>query len=55
LILIPEEVLETREHKLRTMSIKEYMIKWKNICIKDPTREGEEILKHLGLWLLEEK
>jgi hypothetical protein len=27
LILIPEEVLETREKKLRNMSIKEYLIK----------------------------
>jgi hypothetical protein len=49
LILIPEEVLETREHKLRNMSIKEYLIKWKNICIEEPTWEGEEILKHPGL------
>ena len=55
MILILEEVLETREHKLRNMSIKDYLIKWKHICIKDPTWEGEEILKHLGLWLLEEK
>jgi hypothetical protein len=55
LILILEEVLETREQKLRNMSIKEYMIKWKNLPIKDATWEGEQILKHLRLQLLEDK
>jgi hypothetical protein len=30
LILIPEEILEVREKKLRNMNIKEYLIKWKN-------------------------
>jgi hypothetical protein len=55
LILIPEEVLETRERKLRNMSIKKYLIKWKNIPIEDATWEGEHILQHLGLQLLEDK
>jgi hypothetical protein len=46
LVLIPKEVLETREHKLRNMTIKEYLIKWKNICIEQPTWEVEKILTH---------
>jgi hypothetical protein len=37
LILIMEEVLETRERKLRNRSIKEYLIKWKNLPIEDAT------------------
>jgi hypothetical protein len=41
LILIPEEVLDTRERKLRNMSIKEYLIKWENLPIEDATWEGE--------------
>jgi hypothetical protein len=55
LILIPKEVLETRERKLRNMSIKEYLIKWKNLPIEDATWEGEQILQHPGLQLLEDK
>ena len=41
LILIPEEVLEVREKRLRKRSIKEYLIKWKNLCIEDATWESE--------------
>jgi hypothetical protein len=55
LILISEEVLETRERKLRNRSIKEYLIKWKNLPIEDATWEGEKILQHPGLQLLEDK
>ena len=47
LILIPEEVLETRERKLSYRSIKEYLIKWKNLPIEDATWEGEHILQLL--------
>jgi hypothetical protein len=55
LILITEEVLETKEQKLRNMGIKEYLIKWKNISIEDATWEGERILQHPRLQLLEDK
>jgi hypothetical protein len=55
LILIPEEVLETRDRKLRNMSIKEYLIKWKNISIEDATWEAEKIFQHHVLHLLEDK
>jgi hypothetical protein len=55
LILILEKVLDTKERKLRNRSIKEYLIKWKNLPIEDATWEGEQILQHPGLQLLEDK
>jgi hypothetical protein len=55
LILIPEEVLETREQKLSNRSIKNYLIKWKNLPMEDATWEAEQILQHPGLQLLEDK
>jgi hypothetical protein len=47
LILIPEDVLEVREKRLRNMSIKEYLIKWKNLPIEDASWEGEQVLQHM--------
>jgi hypothetical protein len=52
LILIHEDILEVREKKLRNMSIKEYLIKWKNLLIEDASWEDKRILKHLELKLL---
>jgi hypothetical protein len=37
LILIPEEILEVREKRLRKRSIKEYLFRWKNLPIEDAT------------------
>jgi hypothetical protein len=37
LILIPEEILEVREKQLRKRSIREYLVKWKNLPIEDAT------------------
>jgi hypothetical protein len=53
LILIPEEILEVREKRLRKRSIKEYLVKWKNLPIEDATWEGEHVLQEAGqncLW-----
>jgi hypothetical protein len=41
LILIHEYVLEVREKMLRNRSIKEYLIKWKNLPIEDASWESE--------------
>jgi hypothetical protein len=41
LVLIPEEILEVREKKIRKRSIKEYLIKWKDLPIEDATSENE--------------
>jgi hypothetical protein len=41
LVLIPEEILEVQEKKLRKKRIREYLVKWKNLPIEDATWEGE--------------
>jgi len=44
LVLIPEEVLEVREKRLRNRNIKEYLVKWNNFPIENATWEGEYAL-----------
>jgi hypothetical protein len=55
LVLIPKEVLEVREKRLRNRSIKEYLIRWKDLPIEDATWEGERVVREAGLDLLEDK
>jgi hypothetical protein len=52
LILILEDVLEVVEKRLRNRSIKEYLIKWKNLPIEDASWEGEHVLQHIYSELL---
>jgi hypothetical protein len=52
LILIPEEILEVREKQLRNMSIKEYLVKWKNLPIEDASWENEQVIQQTGSGLL---
>jgi hypothetical protein len=52
LILIPEEILEVREKRLRKRSIKEYLVKWENLPIEDATWESEQVLQETGSELL---
>jgi hypothetical protein len=54
LVLILEEILEVREKKLQKRSIKEYLIRWKDLPIKDATWENEHMVRETGLELLEE-
>ena len=46
LILEPEAATETRTRQLRNWSILEYLIKWKNLPMKDPTWEDENFIKN---------
>lgn len=55
LILVPEEILETMDQRLRNITIKEYLVKWKDLLVTDATRKGEQVLKHLELKLLKGK
>jgi len=54
LVLEPEVILETRE-KLRSRTIKEFLVRWKNLPDEDATWEGEHILEYPTLRLLEGK
>jgi hypothetical protein len=53
--LVPEEVLEQRKRRLRSRVIKECLIIWRGFLVEDDTWEGEHILQHPGLMLLEDK
>lgn len=55
LILEPEAILETRERKLKSRIIKEYLVRWKNLPNEDATWEGKHILEHLTSKLLGDK
>ena len=50
--MIPEEILEFKERKLRKRSIKEYLVKWKNLLVEDATWEGEQLIQETGSELL---
>jgi hypothetical protein len=53
--LVPEEVLEHREHRLRSRIIRECLVRWRGLPVEDATWEGEQILQHPSLMLLEDK
>jgi hypothetical protein len=53
--LVPEEVLEFRERKLRSRVIRECLIRWRGLPVKESTWESEQVLQHPGLVLLEDK
>ena len=44
LTLILENVLKTRERRLRSRTIKEYLVQWKDLPSEDATWEDENIL-----------
>ena len=55
LILIPERIVNKRERKLRSITMKEYLVQWKDLPIEEATWEYEKILQHKNLALLEDK
>ena len=52
LVLIPEEILDTREKRLRNRSIIEHLVKWKGLPLEDATWEGAHILENSNLHCL---
>ena len=55
LVLEPEAILERRERKLRSKANREFLVCWKNFSDEDATWEGDHILEHPSLRLLEGK
>ena len=55
LVLILERIIQVRERKLRNRAIQEYLVKWKELPTEDATWEGEQVLQHPSLQLLEDK
>jgi hypothetical protein len=55
LILVLDQILAFREKRLRNKTINEYLISWKDLPVEDATWEGEQILQHPELQLLEDK
>ena len=55
LVLIPEKILWVQERKHRNRVIREYLVQWKELPIEDATWEGEQVLQHPCLQLLEDK
>ena len=50
--LDPENILKTRERRLRSRTIKEYLVQWKDLPSEDATWEEENILQHQNLKLI---
>ena len=55
LILIPKQIIQTRERKLRNQAIREYLVQWKELPPEDATWEGKQVWQHPSLQLLEDK
>ena len=55
MVLVLEAIIDFKERDLRRRTIREYLVKWKNLPVEDATWENEEILQHSELKLLEDK
>eukprot|EP00253_Pinus_taeda_P007363 PITA_07363 len=55
LVLQPEAIIDTRERQLRSRTVREFLVRWKNLSNEDDTWESEKILQHPSLQLFEDK
>ena len=55
LILEPAKIIEICEKTLWHHIVKEYLVHWKHLLLDDTMWEGEHILQHPALHLLEDK
>ena len=44
LVLIPNKILRTRERRLQSRTLKEYLVQWKYLTSEEANREDEQIL-----------
>ena len=52
LVLQPEAIIDVREKQLWNRTVREFLVRWKNLSDEDATWEGEKILQHPSLQLL---
>ena len=55
LVLQLEAIIDTRERQLQSRTVREFLVRWKNLPDEDATWESEKILLHASLQLLEDK
>eukprot|EP00253_Pinus_taeda_P014444 PITA_14444 len=55
LVLQPRAIIDTRERQLWSRTVREFLVRWKNLSGEDATLESEKILQHPSLQLLEDK
>ena len=55
LVLIPNKILRTRERRLRSRTIKEYLVQWKDLPSEEATWEDEFFLQNPKLSFIEDK
>ena len=54
LVLIPNKILRTRERRLRSRTIKEYLVQWKDLPSEEATWEDEFFLQNPKLSFIED-
>ena len=52
--LFSEKILKIREKRLRSRTIKEYLVQWKDLPSEDATWEEENIFQHPNLKFLQD-
>ena len=52
LVLQSEAIIDVRGRQLRSRTVREFLVRWKNLPDEDATWESEKILQHPSLQLL---
>eukprot|EP00253_Pinus_taeda_P027902 PITA_27902 len=55
LVLQPEAIIDTKERQLRSRTVQEFFVRWKNLPDENVVWESEQIIQHPSLQLLEDK
>ena len=49
LVLHLKAIIDTRERQLQSRTVREFLVRWKNLPDEDATWESEKILQHPSL------